>query len=115
MTQSVNLRDGKHPGNTWRGVLAVLAICAVTISLATRYSGLGSQVSRVRTAGVVESQSQQFQRQRLLGNGLQWMVPAPSSTFFQRPRASVRAVSAEFTAIHLDSESWLYNRPPPSC
>jgi hypothetical protein len=92
-------------------MLVVVSICALTISLATRYSGLGSEVPK--TVSVVKSQSQQSQRQRLLGNGLHWIAPAPSSTFFRPPRASVHAVSAVFTAIHLDSESWLYKRPPP--
>jgi hypothetical protein len=110
-----NLRAGEHSSYSWRGVLVVLAICAVTISVATRYSGLGSEVSNVKTVSVLKSQSQQFQRQRLLDNGLHWMAPASSSAFFQPPRASVHAVLAEFSAIHLVSESWLYNRPPPSC
>lgn len=108
-----NLRVGRHSGDTWRSMLVVLSICALTISLATRYSGLGSEAPK--RVSVVKSQSQQSQRQRLLGNGLHWIAPAPNSTFFHPPLASVPAVSAVFTAIHLDSESWLYKRPPPSC
>lgn len=107
-----NLRAGRQPGY-WRSVLVILSICALTISVATRYTGLGTEVPK--TVSVAKSQSQESQRQQLLGNGLHWMAPAPSSTFFHPPQTSVLAVSAVFTAIHLDSESWLYKRPPPSC
>jgi hypothetical protein len=113
MTQLEN-HQGRLAGKWLYAVLAIVAICAVTISVATRYSGSGSELPTVKSVSVVKSESQQFQRQRLLGNGLYWMPPVPSSALFQPPRASVPAVSAPFTSIHLDSESWLYNRPPPS-
>jgi len=115
MTSSTNLDVGKHPGCSLRGALIILAVCALTINVATRYSAWGSETPGVRTVSVVKSASAGSQRQRLLSNGLHWMSPAPSSTFFHPPRVSLPAVSAVFPAIHLDSESWLYNRPPPSC
>ena len=115
MTLLGNLRVGKHPSDSWRGVLVVLAICALTVNVVTRYGVFGSEAPGVRTVSAAKSHSQELQRQRLLGNGLHWVAPAPRSTFFQPPRAAVHAVSAVFLAINLDSESWLYNRPPPSC
>lgn len=110
------------PGNSsvgarssWRSLLVVLAIGFLTVNVVTRYSVAGYEISSVRTARVVKSPSQQSQRQRLLSNALQWISPAPASTLFQPARIVVRPVSAVFLAINLDSESWLYNRPPPSC
>jgi hypothetical protein len=114
MSPLENHRVGNYPGRSWQGLLVLVAICAVTISVATRYSGLGgSDLPSVKSVTVLKSQSPQFQRQRLLGNGLHWIAPVASSALFQPPRVAVQAVSAEFTAIHLDSETWLYNRPPP--
>jgi hypothetical protein len=111
-----NLGVGTRTSCSWRGVLVVLAICALALNVATRYSGLGPEASGVRTVTAERAQSQESQRQRLLGNGLHWISPLRSSTFFQAPpQASAHAVSAVFLAINLDSESWLYNRPPPSC
>jgi len=95
-----------------RIAIIVLAICSLTASLATRYTGLGPEVQRV---AAVKSQSLDVQRQRLLGNALQWTTPASSFTLFQPPRPSVFAVSVFVPSPSLRSESWLYNRPPPSC
>jgi hypothetical protein len=110
-----DFRVGKHPRDSWRGVLVVLAICALTVNVVTRYCVLGSDAPGASTVSAAKSHSQELQKQRLLDNGLHWVAPAPKSTFFQAPRAAVQAVSAVFLAIHLDSESWLCNRPPPSC
>src|ERR1700676_1299641 len=98
----------------WRRLLVVFAIGFLTVNVVTRYSVTGSDPAHVRTASASKSPSQESQRQRLLSNGLHWMSPPPVSTPFQPPRIPVRAVSAVFPAIHLESESWLYNRPPPS-
>src|SRR5208283_1757741 len=95
-----------------RIAIVVLAIFSLTASLATRYSALGSEVQKI---AAVKSQSPDAQRQRLLGNALQWTAPAASFTLFQPPRSSVLTVSVVIPSTNLDSESWLYNRPPPSC
>jgi len=115
MTLPGNSNVGRLANYSWRAVLVVLAICALTVNVATRYSASGSEAPTVRTVCTVKFQSQDCQRQRLLDNGLHWISPVPSSTFVRPRRASVRAVTAVFHAIHLDSECWLYNRPPPSC
>lgn len=98
-----------------RIAVVVLAICALTVSLATRYTVLGPEVQpEVRKTTTVKSQSLDGQRQHLLGDGLQWMAPASSFTLFQPPRPSVFTVLAVVLSINLNFETWLYNRPPPS-
>jgi len=92
--------------------IIVLAIFSLAASLATRYSALGSEVQKI---AAVKSQSPDVQRQRLLSNALQWTAPAASFTLFQPPRSSVLTVSVVVPSTNLNSESWLYNRPPPSC
>jgi hypothetical protein len=114
MTRPGNSFARARLSGSWRSLLAVLAIGFITVNVVTRYSMWGSDVPHVRTASAAKSPDQQSRSQRLLGNGLHWISPAPISTVFQSPRIPVRAVSAVFVAINLDSESWLYNRPPPS-
>src|ERR1035437_9657943 len=95
-----------------RIAIVLLAICSLTVSLATRYTALGAEVQKVTT---VKSQSPDAKRQHLLSNALQWTAPASSFTLFQPPRSFVLTVSAVVPSTNLTSESWLYNRPPPSC
>ena len=94
-----------------RIAIVVLAVFSLTASLATRYSSQGSEAQNLAT---VKSQSQAAHTQRLLGNALQWTAPAASFTLFQPPRSSVFSVSVVVPSTNLISESWLYNRPPPS-
>src|SRR5258708_35912497 len=98
----------------WHRLLVIFAIGFLAVNVVTRYTSTSSDAPRVRAVSVVKSPSQESQRQRLLSNGLHWISPPPASTPFQPPRTPVRAVSAVVPVIHLDSESWLYNRPPPS-
>jgi uncharacterized membrane protein len=95
-----------------RIVVVVLAVFSLTASLATRYSSQGSEAQNVAE---VKSQTPDSHRQRLLGNALQWTAPAASFALFQPPRSSVFTVSVVVPSTNLISESWLYNRPPPSC
>ncbi len=99
-----------------RIAVVLLAICSLTVSLATRYTVLGPEVQpELRKVTTVKSQSPDGKRQHLLGDGLQWTAPASSFTLFQPPRSSVFNVSAAVPSINLNFETWLYNRPPPSC
>jgi hypothetical protein len=99
-------------GSRCRIAVVLLAILCLTVSLATRFTVLGPDVQKVTT---VKSQSPDAKRQHLLSNALQWTAPASSFTLFQPPRSSVFAVSVVIPSTNLSSESWLYNRPPPSC
>ena len=92
--------------------MVLLAVLALTASVATRYAFLGRDVQKVTT---VRSQSPEANRQRLLGDALERTTPAPVFTLFQPPRSSVLAVSVVLPLTTFSSESWLYNRPPPSC
>jgi hypothetical protein len=91
-----------------RITVIVLVVGALTASLATRYT-------QTQKVAAVKSQSSDIQKQRLLSNALQWTAPAPTFSLFQPPRTSIVIVSVFIPFPNLGSESWLYNRPPPSC
>ena len=63
----------------------------------------------------IQAHSPNAQRQHLLSDGLKWTAPVVSFKLFEPPRDFVYAVSAVFPCTNLCSESWLYNRPPPTC
>jgi len=94
----------------WSAVI-VLAICSLTMSLATRFTVASAQDLNSTT---VKSQLPDAKRQNLLANAFQWNAPTAGFTLFQPPRPSVLAVSVVVPSINLRSETWLYNRPPPS-
>jgi hypothetical protein len=101
--------------NRFRIAIVLLAICSLTGSVATRYTALGpNSEPDVQKVTAVKSQIPDAKRQHLLANGLQWSAPAPSFTLYQPPRSAVFAVSVVVPPTNLNSESWLYNRPPPS-
>jgi hypothetical protein len=107
----VDFRVSKHLSSSWRLALVCLAVCGLTVSLATRFAAAGSETAAVRA---VQARSPDAQRQHLLGDGLKWTAPAASFALFEPPRSLVPAVSAVFPSTNLSFESWLYNRPPPT-
>jgi hypothetical protein len=94
----------------WSAVI-VLAICSLTMSLATRFA-VADPPSQNSTT--LKSELPDAKRQHLLANAFQWNAPPASFTLFQPPQPSVLAVSVVVPSINLRSETWLYNRPPPS-
>jgi hypothetical protein len=95
-----------------RIAVVLLAVISLTASLATRYSQVSPDSDRVAS---VKSQSPNSQRQRLLSNALQWNAPVASFSLFEPPRSAVFVLPDVGLTTNLTSESWLYNRPPPSC
>jgi hypothetical protein len=96
----------------WRAMLVLVAICSLSVSLATRYTRLNSESGSVK---IVKSQSPDVKKQHLVRDALKWTAPTPKFTLVPAVRSHVHVVSAVFLATNLSSESWLYNRPPPSC
>jgi hypothetical protein len=104
-------RDVRRCRN-WRAMLVLVAICSLSVSLATRYTRLNSESGSVK---IVKSQSPDVKKQHLVRDALKWTAPTPKFTLVPAVRSHVHVVSAVFLATNLSSESWLYNRPPPSC
>jgi len=115
MTLADNSFAERRSSCSWRSLLILLAISFLVVHVVTRYGAAGHEVSSARVVNAIKCQVPQSQRQRLLGNGLHWISPVSDPTVFEPPRIAILAVSAVVRPINLDSESWLYNRPPPSC
>ena len=113
MAESLNRRASMPRGSYCRVALIVLAIFCLTASLATRYTLSGGiETPSVRA---VKSNSPDAKTQNLLSDGIHWVAPTSFFRLFEPRRAAATVVSAVFLPTNLSSESWLYNRPPPSC
>jgi hypothetical protein len=95
----------------WSAVI-VLAICSLAISVATRFTVVSPAAQKPSTA---KSELPDAKRQHLRANAMQWTAPTVRLALYQPPRSSVLIVSAVIPSTNLTSETWLYNRPPPSC
>jgi hypothetical protein len=95
----------------WSAVI-LLAICSLTMSLATRFTVVGPDVQKIAST---KADLTSAKRQNLLGNALQWSAPIAHFSLFEPPRSAVSAVSVIIPPTNLTSETWLYNRPPPAC
>lgn len=107
---SARLLSPVRLGSSRQIALVCLAVCALTVSLSTRFTIPGSENPGVRS---VMADSPAAHRQHLLGDGLRWTAPGSSFTVFEPPRTLVYAVPAVFPTTSFYSETWLYNRPPP--
>jgi hypothetical protein len=94
----------------WRVLIIVLAICGLTVSLATRTVHL-----RVVQGNTVTSDSTRPMRQHLNRDAMQWMAPIPVFTILQVPTffLPVSPNIPPLPTVHYDES--LSNRPPPSC
>jgi hypothetical protein len=94
----------------WHAFIIALAICGLTVSLATRTFRLNS----CQTA-TVTSHSTQTMRQHLDRDAVQWVPPAPVFTILQVPAFYPHVVPAIPSLPLVPIDESLSNRPPPSC
>ena len=97
----------------WCAVVILVAVCALTVSVATRYS-----VSRADSNSMVRTThkhvSPDHGRQRLIKSAATWMPVVVCCAVLQAPTSYPRVAPAEPPARSLLIEENLYNRPPPA-
>ena len=101
----------KIDGQRWRVAVIVVATCALTISLATRfYTPFSASAHSVRA---VERSATQPTHQHLDRDGSHWVAPVSTFTLLE-PVKVLRGVVPTQSILpnHVFDES-LYNRPPP--
>jgi hypothetical protein len=96
----------------WCATVVLLAICALTISVATRY-GSPQSSDLLSTHTVHKHCSPEPGRQRLTNNATNWIPPVVEAAVLQSPAGYARVAPAEPTLLKFFRESSLYNRPPP--
>lgn len=115
-TNQIRVNQGICPERRWQrhwcAVVVLVAVCALTVSVATRYCSLGSSLAS--TASVQKQSPPEPGRQRLLKSAPAWQPPVVSSALLWAPTFYARVVPARPTAPSVVFEEWLYNRPPPS-
>jgi hypothetical protein len=104
-------RSGLMGAHTrWRVFVIVLAICGLTVSLATRTFRL-----RVSPSVTVASGDAQGMRQHLDRDAVRWVPPVPTFTALQLPTFYPYVAPAGPPLANVLFDKSLYNRPPPCC
>ena len=96
----------------WRGALVAIAICSLTLSVATRFWATGSSQSTVVKS--IERRVAEPKRQHLDRDAARWVSPSIDFSSVELPAVETRlAPAGPLLPKHVFSDS-LYNRPPPS-
>jgi hypothetical protein len=98
----------------WCAFVVVVAVSALTVSVATRYCApQSSSAYAVKTLHKHASPEQI--RQRLTKNAVNWMPQVVQTGILQAPTSYPRIAPAGPPIPSVLLEASLYNRPPPSC
>ncbi len=105
------LESRRIEGRVWRSVLVLVAVCALTSSLATRF--YVPTTSHIHTLKSVEGGTSEPKRQHLDRDATRWVAPASDFSILA-PTALHTSPSPARTIlpkpVYSDS---LYDRPPP--
>lgn len=93
----------------WHALVVMLAICGLTVSLATR-----TFQHTFPQSHTVKSGSAQPMRQHLDRDAVRWFPAVPILTSLPVPQSYVNVTPAEPPAIMAIFDESLSNRPPPS-
>lgn len=111
MLQLSNRNDGRCA--RWCALVVLLAICSLTLSVATRYSST-ERSSNSSTAVLQKHFSREPGRQRLDKNAANWIPPVIVSEVLQSPTPYTRVAPIGFVVAQVFFPSSLFYRPPPS-
>ena len=102
--------DNVRGTSQWRILIISLAICGITVSLATRTFRL-----KITHGIAVSSGDTQAMRQHMDRDGAHWVPPVPVLAVLEVPTfyPYVAPAGPPLAAVLFDTS--LYNRPPPSC
>lgn len=111
MLRFTNLR---RPGRRrWCTAVVLVAVCTLTLSVATRYSGCRSSANQSVTT-IQNHESWTPGLQRLLNNAATWMPPVVASAIFDDPGSYPHLVQSGPPVSSVLLEKNLCNRPPPT-
>lgn len=111
MLQLTNFEGPRR--RNWCAFVVLLAVFALTVSVATRYCAPQSSAGTVRT--VHKHAAPEQIRQRLTKNTVNWMPQVVQTGILQAATFYPRIAPAGPPVPGLLLEKSLYNRPPPFC
>jgi hypothetical protein len=94
-------------------VVVLVAVCALIVSVATRYSST-RDLSPTTVRAFNTHASPEAKRQHLAKDAADWFVPVVCFSILQSPRTYPRIAPAVSPIPRLFFEESLYNLPPPS-
>jgi hypothetical protein len=101
---------GKRPGEVWIALVILLAVCSLTVRVATRYYSTDG----LATARALHREwSPQSHRQRLTRDALTWMPPLADAVALETPTQYLVVGPPVCGGPYRVFETSLYNRPPP--
>ncbi|MFZ1139687.1 MAG: hypothetical protein ABR881_23065 [Candidatus Sulfotelmatobacter sp.] len=112
MLQLTNLECPWRRG--WCAIIVVLAVSALTVSVATRYCAPQSSSTYAVKTLHKHSSPEQI-RQHLTQNAVNWMPQVMQTGILQAPTSYPRIAPTGPPIPGVLLETSLYNRPPPSC
>jgi hypothetical protein len=98
---------------SWCAVVALAAVCSLTVSVATRYSSPWD-VSAPTVKTVQGHATPEANRQRLAKEAANWVPPLICFDVSRSPSPYLRIAPAEPATQKVLYEESLFNRPPPS-
>ena len=103
---------GRPGQKRWCAAIVVVAVCALTISVTTRYSFSAGTSDGTLTV-VQKNLSLTPGVQRLLNNAATWIPPVAEAAIFHNPGYSAQVAQPSSPVLSVLLEKNLYNRPPP--
>ena len=104
----------RHPGRRrWCTAVILIAVCTLTLSVATRYGFCGNTANESVTT-IQNHESWTPGLQRLLDNAATWIPPVVGSAIFEDPDSYPHVAPSGPTVSSVSLEKNLYNRPPPT-
>ena len=110
MVHFTNMRRGRR---RWCTAVVLVAVCALTVSVATRYSYSLKPVDEA-VKSVQKYSSWNPGLQRLLNNASTWMPPIADTEIMQDPGYYPDIPQSRPAISNVLLEKNLYNRPPPA-
>ena len=97
----------------WCTAVVLLAVCALTLSVTTRYGTSQAAPDRSQTV-LTKSHPWTPGLQRLLNNASTWIPPVVIAAILQNPGYTPHISQPTPTVLSVLLEKNLYNRPPPA-
>lgn len=109
----LRITNVRYPRKHWLTAIVLVAVCTLTVSVATRYS-VSSGVADRAHASISKLQTWSPGVQRLLNDAATWIPPFVGVTVFHDTTRHPHVQPSHEIVSSVLLEEDLYNRPPPS-